>query len=200
MKILAVTDVHTAYRAVEKMLLRESPDLLIMGGDLTMIGSVKEAEAAIQMFQAHVERLLCVAGNMDLPQHDLLFEQLGISINGRGVAIGSIGIFGVSAAPISKLHTPYEISEEEITARAERGYKAIQSSAKRSSSRTPLRMEQKWILSIRAFMSEAQRSGNLLRSGSQTLSSVGISMRRAARIKSGARSLSIAGLPERAIM
>src|SRR5207249_7139723 len=54
---------------------------------------------SIMKFQLLTPRLLAVAGNMDLPQHDELLVRLGVSISGRGVMIDDVGFFGVSAAP-----------------------------------------------------------------------------------------------------
>lgn len=125
MKILALTDVHGVYDIAEEIVRKESPDVLIICGDLTTVGTMREAEEAIVCFRSYVDRVFCISGNMDLPQHDELFERLGVSLNGRGVIHGSIGFFGVSAAPHSPLHTPYEISEEEIARRMTSGYKQI---------------------------------------------------------------------------
>ncbi len=122
MKIIAITDIHGKFEIVEKIIGKESPDLLIFGGDLTTVGSVKETEQAIQHFKLMCKNIFCIAGNMDLPQHDEIFEKLGLALNGKGVLIEDIGFFGVSGAPISPLRTPYEISEEEISKRIERGY------------------------------------------------------------------------------
>ena len=47
---------------------------------------------------------------------------LGVSINACGRVIGDVGFFGVSAAPVSVLRTPNEITEEEIMRRAEQGW------------------------------------------------------------------------------
>jgi Icc-related predicted phosphoesterase len=47
MKLAAFTDIHGAYERVVKILKKESPDLAIIGGDLTTVGSVREAEQAI---------------------------------------------------------------------------------------------------------------------------------------------------------
>jgi Icc-related predicted phosphoesterase len=62
---------------------------------------------------------------MDLPQHDALFDRLGVSLNGRGVRIDDVGFFGASSAPFSQLHTPYEVSEEEILRRCREGYAEV---------------------------------------------------------------------------
>ena len=130
MKILALTDIHGAYGIATEIIRRESPDVVIIGGDLTTVGSIKEAEQAVQSFKNLSEYVMCVAGNMDLPQHDDLFVRLNASINGRGVIINSVGFFGVSGAPHSHLHTPYEISEEEIFQRSLSGYKEVKNCAR----------------------------------------------------------------------
>lgn len=122
MKLLALTDIHGAYHRAEKIIRREAADVVIIGGDLTTAGPLPEAEEALDRFRSCSMRLLFVSGNMDLPAVDDLARTRGLSIDGRGIAIGEIGFFGVSAAPLSRLHTPYEISEEEIAARAGRGY------------------------------------------------------------------------------
>ena len=103
----------------------EPPDVCVIGGDLTNVGSVKEAEAALERFRPLCKHLVCVAGNMDLPAHDDLFVRSGESINGRGIVIDGIGFFGVSAAPVSRLHTPYEITEEQIAETIAAGYKDV---------------------------------------------------------------------------
>ena len=131
MNVLAMSDIHGAYALAEAIIRSGSPDVVIIGGDLTTVGSVKEAERAISRLAASSKRLLCVSGNMDLPQHDELFERLGYSVNGRGVEISGTGFYGVSAAPLSPLHTPYEITEEEIAARLLAGYREIRHCARK---------------------------------------------------------------------
>jgi Icc-related predicted phosphoesterase len=126
MRIIAFTDIHGAYSKVEETLRKEPADVVIIGGDLTNVGSAAEVRSAIQRFQTVNPNLVAVAGNMDLPQHDEVFVTMGISINGRGKAIGDVGFFGVSGGPKSPLHTPYEITEEEIAARALAGYKDVE--------------------------------------------------------------------------
>jgi len=125
MRILAFTDIHGAYARVEETIRREPADVVIIGGDLTTVGTVKEAENAVNAFRAIAPQVLCVAGNMDLPEHDRLFERMGVSINSRGVVVDGVGFFGVSAGPESPLHTPYEISEEEIARRALNGFNDV---------------------------------------------------------------------------
>ena len=40
--------------------------------------------------------------------------------------LDDIGLFGVSASPFTPLHTPYEVSEDEIALRVHTGWKDIQ--------------------------------------------------------------------------
>jgi len=131
MKLVALTDIHGAYERVENILKKEQPDLTIIGGDLTTVGSVKEAEEALAHFRKLTPAIFCVAGNMDLPQHDVLFERLDVSLNGRGRMHEGIGFFGLSAAPISPLRTPYELSEDVLSARIAEGYRTVKSAPKR---------------------------------------------------------------------
>ncbi len=125
MKILAVTDIHGAFHRVNSMIALENPDMMVIGGDLTTAGTTKEAEDAVRGFMKMVPRIVCVAGNMDSPAHDTVLDRLDVSVNGRAVLIGGVAFFGVSGAPISPLHTPYEISEEEILSRARKGFDSL---------------------------------------------------------------------------
>jgi Icc-related predicted phosphoesterase len=125
MKIVALTDIHGKYTEAASIIRAERPDAVVIGGDLTTVGSMKEASGALGLFRSECPELLVVAGNMDLPEHDDMFFQMGVSINGRGRMIGDTGFFGVSGAPHSKLKTPYEISEERILALARAGYHEV---------------------------------------------------------------------------
>jgi hypothetical protein len=126
MRILAFSDIHGGYREVERVLASErSIDVVVIGGDLTTAGTAREARAAITAMLGHGKPVLAVAGNMDPPPVEEEFRLLGVSIDACGRAIGSVGFFGVSAAPISVLRTPNEITEEEILSRAEQGWKDV---------------------------------------------------------------------------
>jgi Icc-related predicted phosphoesterase len=125
MKILAFTDIHGSYKKVEEIIKLEHAGVVVIGGDLTNVGSIKEAEIAINLFQSVSKILLAITGNMDLPKHDGLFSQMGISLNGKGVIINGVGYFGASASPFSPLLTPNEISEETILKLLKQGYQHI---------------------------------------------------------------------------
>jgi Icc-related predicted phosphoesterase len=108
---------------------REGPiDVLVIAGDLTTKGSAEEATLAIRSFVAAAPCVLVVAGNMDPASLESVFNHLGVGLNGRGVRIGESGFFGVSAAPLSPLHTPNEVTEEELATRAQAGWEEVKDS------------------------------------------------------------------------
>jgi Icc-related predicted phosphoesterase len=122
MRVAYVVDVHDAFEAVPNALEEiGAVDVLIVGGDITTFGTPDEAERAIELWRPLAPKLVAVAGNMDSPAIDERLVALGVSCDGRGVAIGDVGIAGVSAAPLSPLHTPYELPDEELARRAEAG-------------------------------------------------------------------------------
>jgi Icc-related predicted phosphoesterase len=122
MRIAYVVDVHDRFDAVPQALDTIGPvDVLVVGGDITTFGTPDEAEQAIELWRPLAPRLLAVAGNMDSPAIDERLVALGVSCDSRGVALGEVGIAGVSAAPVSPLHTPYELSDDELGRRAAAG-------------------------------------------------------------------------------
>jgi len=125
MKITALTDIHGSYYKALEIIKKEKADVVIIGGDLTNVGSVKEVEAALGQFSSLSKNLFAITGNMDLPQHDELLNRIGISLNGHGLLVDDIGFFGASASPFSPLHTPNEISEETIMKMLKQGYREI---------------------------------------------------------------------------
>ena len=122
MRIAYVVDVHDRYETVEQALAKTGPvDVVVVGGDITTAGSPDDAERAIERWRMLAPTLLAVAGNMDSPAIDARLAELGVSVDGRGVVLDDIGIAGVSAAPRTPLHTPYEIPDEEFARRASAG-------------------------------------------------------------------------------
>jgi Icc-related predicted phosphoesterase len=119
MRIAYVVDVHDAFEAVPHALAEIGPvDVLVVGGDITTLGTPGDAERAIELWRPLAPRLLAVAGNMDSPAIDERLVELGVSLDGRGVTIGDLGIAGVSAAPLSPLNTPHELPDDEFARRA----------------------------------------------------------------------------------
>ncbi len=126
MKIAYVVDIHEKFAAVNRAMAVVGPaDVLIVGGDITHRGTPERLEAGIESWRPLAPRLMAVVGNMDSAALDARLANLGVSLDSRGVAIDGVGFFGVSASPKSPLHLPYELTEEEITARIEAGFAQV---------------------------------------------------------------------------
>jgi uncharacterized protein len=115
MRIAYVVDVHDRFDAVPQAVSELGPvDVLVVGGDITTFGAPDDAERAIELWRPLAPRLLAVAGNCDSPAIDERLDDLGVSLDGRGVIVGDVGFAGVSAAPLSPLHTPHEVPDDEL--------------------------------------------------------------------------------------
>jgi Icc-related predicted phosphoesterase len=126
MRIAYVVDVHDRFDSVPQALEQIGDvDVLLVGGDLTNAGTPADAERAIGLWKPLVPRVLAVAGNMDSPAIDERLAELGVAIDGRGELIEDVGIGGISAAPRSHMHTPYELDDDEIERRADTALAAI---------------------------------------------------------------------------
>jgi hypothetical protein len=126
MKMAYVVDVHDRFDAVPKAMdAIGQADLLVVGGDITTGGTPDEAARAVEGWRPLAPRVVALAGNMDSPAIDARLVELGVSIDGRGVVLGEVGVFGVSAAPRSPLHTPYELDDDELRRRIEAGFDAV---------------------------------------------------------------------------
>jgi uncharacterized protein len=121
-----VVDIHGRFESVPEALAETgSVDLLIVGGDITTGGTPDDAARAVASWQQLTPRLLALAGNMDSPAIDGRLAELGVALDGRGVAFEDIGVFGVSAAPVSPLQTPYELGDDELERRIEHGFSEV---------------------------------------------------------------------------
>ena len=126
MKIAFLVDVHDRLEAVPAAMQEiGAVDVLVIGGDITTAGTPEHAVQAIELWRPLAPRLLAVAGNMDSPAIDARLVELGVSLDGRGVTLGDVGVFGVSAAPRSPLRTPYELGDEELERRIQAGHAAV---------------------------------------------------------------------------
>ena len=127
MRILALADIHGSYDAMESIIAKEREcDVIVVAGDVTTNGGVLEFGRALKQVQSSGKPVVAVCGNMDPPDLEDVLIDFSVSINGKGIVISDAGFFGVSGAPVSILHTPNEISEEEIGMKAERGWKEVQ--------------------------------------------------------------------------
>lgn len=126
MRIAYVVDVHGRFEAVGEAVAATGPvDVLVVGGDITTFGAADDVEEAIERWRPLAPTLLAVAGNCDSPEIDERLLALGVSIHRRGTIVEDVGFAGVSGAPLSPLHTPYELPDDELGARAAKGLAEI---------------------------------------------------------------------------
>jgi Icc-related predicted phosphoesterase len=123
MNIIAFGDIHQRV-SILNLISDEiaGADAVIITGDLTQYGGVREAREIIEELQGLNPRIFAQAGNLDHPEVEGYLAGLGISIHGRGHRVGHVGIFGCGGGTPSPFNTPNELSEEEIGAVIKRAY------------------------------------------------------------------------------
>lgn len=127
MKIAYLVDIHDRFDGVPGAMTKiGAVDLLVIGGDITTAGTPDEAALAVEDWRPLAPSLLVLAGNMDSPAIDRRLADLGVALDSRGFRFGEVGVFGVSAAPRSPLHTPYELGDDELGRRIESGFEAVE--------------------------------------------------------------------------
>jgi len=116
MRIVCVTDLHGRLAALGRILADAGPaDALLLGGDITNFGSPVDADRVIELARAKVSTVLAVAGNCDSAAIDRRLVELGVSLHGRGVLLGTVGLYGLSAAPPWKKGM-YQLTEDALAA------------------------------------------------------------------------------------
>jgi Icc-related predicted phosphoesterase len=126
MRIAYVVDVHGRFdRVVDLVRSLGEVDVLVVGGDLTNAGHPDDVERALELWRPLAPTLLALAGNMDSPEIDRRLAELGVSLDGRGVVLGDVGLHGVSASGPTPLSTPYELPDDELGRRAQAGHAQV---------------------------------------------------------------------------
>jgi len=114
MRIIAFGDIHMDYEKASSIPEIEKADLVIVTGDFTNYGGREDAAKVLEGLKKLNQNILALMGNLDNPSvHDFLVEE-GISIHGKGVKMGDVGIFGVGGSNITPFDTPTEFTEEEL--------------------------------------------------------------------------------------
>jgi Icc-related predicted phosphoesterase len=120
-RIIAFSDVHGRFDEVASALRRAGPvDAAVVAGDITQSGTPSDVDRAMTLWRPLAPVLLAVAGNLDSPEIERHLLDIGVSLNARCRQVGEVAFFGCSAAPVS-IGTPYEITEENIAERLQRG-------------------------------------------------------------------------------
>lgn len=117
LRILALTDFHgsleTSERTAEKA-RNISADILLVCGDITHFGSVKEAKKILAPLIALNLPVLYVLGNCDPTQLTEAQINGAIYVHGRCHTINDVSFIGVGGAPASPFYSWFELSETQI--------------------------------------------------------------------------------------
>lgn len=117
MKLLVISDFHgnieAAHKAAEKA-KRTQADVIIVCGDITHFGSVKDAEKTLAPLTALGLPLLYVPGNCDPTQLAEAQIKDATNIHEQCQKINDVSFVGLGAAPASRFYSWFEMSETKI--------------------------------------------------------------------------------------
>jgi len=117
MKILSISDIHGRLDSLELLMPRlEASDIVILAGDITNFGHAGDARDIIQTLQASATRVLAVSGNCDYPDVAETLHEMGISLEGRAIAVDEISLVGLGGSLAGPVPTPNVFSEPELAA------------------------------------------------------------------------------------
>ena len=111
------SDFHGSVEAARKADLKAKSigaTIIVVGGDITHFGSVKDAEVILSPLIASGIPTLYVPGNCDSPE--LAKTQIAGAVYLHGTCVSQMGVsfLGLGGAPASPFHTLFELSESEI--------------------------------------------------------------------------------------
>jgi len=110
MLLLCLSDIHGEGAGIASALADgPAPDAVVLVGDLTHLGGAEEAARVVEPVLAAGVRVLAVPGNMDRPGVLAWLEERGLSLHGRGVTIGDVGLLGLGGSNPTPFRTPFEI-------------------------------------------------------------------------------------------
>jgi len=129
MRIACITDLHGRLAALGRILADAGAvDAVLLGGDITNFGSPIDADRVVELARAKVSTVLAVAGNCDSVAIDRRLVELGVSLHGRGVLLGTVGLYGLSATPPWKKGM-YQLSEDDLAAALWAGHAQVRQAA-----------------------------------------------------------------------
>jgi uncharacterized protein len=125
MVIIAFGDIHMDTKAIERIPGLELADCVVLTGDLTVAGGCREAGKVLDAVAARNSRIYAQIGNMDRKDVDGMLTEQGINLNGRGVVLEDVGLFGLGGSTPTPFGTPSEFSEEELAERLRQAYETV---------------------------------------------------------------------------
>lgn len=126
---VVIGDIHDDVRRLKDIPELPEADGVIITGDLTVAGSVKQAERVLEAVRQHTDTILAQIGNMDRAEITDWLTEKGWNLHAavRELAPG-IAIFGVGASTFTPFGTPSEFPESRFAAWLEEGWKRARAS------------------------------------------------------------------------
>jgi len=123
--VIAFGDIHMMLDRAEKIPGIREADCLVLAGDLTVNGGRREASFVLEGLSRLNPKIYAQIGNMDKMQVDTMLTEMGINLNGHGIVLGELGIFGLGGSTPTPFGTPSEFSEEELEKRVWEAYEEV---------------------------------------------------------------------------
>ncbi len=110
---IAIGDIHNDTSNLSQIPELSQADGIIVTGDMTNCGGIKDAESVLKKVQAHAKCVFAQIGNMDLAEVTpwLMQNNLNLHTEVREIA-EDVAILGVGASTITPFNTPSEFSED----------------------------------------------------------------------------------------
>jgi Icc-related predicted phosphoesterase len=125
MLIIAFGDIHMDTKAIERIPELEQADCVVLTGDLTVVGGRREARRVLDAVAARNPRLYAQIGNMDRKEVDDMLSEQEVNLNGHGVVLDGVGLFGLGGSSPTPFGTPSEFSEAEMAGRLEQAFEEV---------------------------------------------------------------------------
>lgn len=121
MKIIAFGDIHMATSEAGRIPGIGEADLVILNGDLTNFGGIKEAKTVLNDILSLNPNVLAQFGNLDGGEVNGYLEDLGLNLHGQARLVrGEVCLVGVGGSNPTPFNTPSEFSERELLALTDR--------------------------------------------------------------------------------
>lgn len=115
MNIIAFSDIHMATSEAANIPGIGEADVVILNGDLTNLGGVREVRRVLDYILALNPKVLAQFGNLDRLEVNGYLEDLGINLHGQARLVdGEVCLVGIGGSNITPFSTPSEFSEKEI--------------------------------------------------------------------------------------
>jgi hypothetical protein len=115
MKIIAFGDIHMATSEAWRIPGIREVDLVLLNGDLTNFGGIKEARTVLNDILTLNPNVLAQFGNLDGGEINDYLENLGLNLHGQARLIqGEVCLVGVGGSNPTPFNTPSEFSEQQL--------------------------------------------------------------------------------------